>query len=201
MKKYLLIIVILAVIGLLSTVYFQRLNTNGALPEQQTTETELTEETPDVPGTNEVGMANQASRLCEGSGGKVEIITQKDGSQFGLCVFEDYACDEWVLYRNDCNIEEDAKLIEQALIAKGLSLSGMKVVINKHLGRDISGSVVPVSEPAGGGYVFASKENGVVKIVADGNGIISCKQLEEFPDYSTYLIPSCVNDNGDLIER
>lgn len=148
-----------------------------------------------------VALANPASTFCMQNGGKVEIVTNKDGSQFGLCDLGDYSCEEWSYYRGECNVEKDAALIKQALIDKGLDLTGMKVVINKHLGTYIEGSVVPVDLLGGGGYVFAVKEEDAVKVLADGNGIISCESFEDYPDFSTYLVPSCVDANGNIIER
>ncbi|MBN2046084.1 MAG: DUF333 domain-containing protein [Anaerolineales bacterium] len=50
-----------------------------------------------------IGMPNPASVFCEEQGGKVEIRTQKDGSQNGVCVFDDGSeCDEWAFYREEC---------------------------------------------------------------------------------------------------
>ncbi|MBN1168427.1 DUF333 domain-containing protein [Candidatus Woesebacteria bacterium] len=140
------------------------------------------------------GMANPASVYCEENGGELEIITESDGSQFGMCNLKDYSCEEWAYFRGECDIEGDSELIKQALIKKGLDLTDMKVVIFKHLGKYIEGGVVPVSAPAGGGYVFAVKDNGEVKIVADGNGVIMCSLFEDHPDFSTYLIPECFDE-------
>lgn len=146
-------------------------------------------------------MANPASQYCEEAGGEVEIITNRDGSQFGMCQFEDYACEEWTYFNGECAIGEDALKIREALIDKGLNLTDMKVVIHKHLGKYISGGVVPVSAPAGGGYVFAAKEDGQITIVADGNGAIMCTMVEDYPDLPAYLIPECLDENGNPIAR
>lgn len=147
-------------------------------------------------------LPNPASQYCLENNGKLEIATNSDGSQLGLCTFADYACEEWVYYQGECNLKADEEKIKQALIAKGLNLSDMKVVINKHLGKYLSGSVVPVSAPAGGGYVFAFKaDNGDIQIVADGNGAIMCSQLESYSDFPTYLIPECINDSGNPVTR
>jgi putative hemolysin len=143
-----------------------------------------------------VELANPASVYCLENGGQLEIITENDGGQFGLCKLEDFACEEWAFYNGGCDIEADSALIAEALIAKGLNLQGMQVIINTHLGDEIGGSVVPVSAPAGGGYVFAKKVGDEMKIVADGNGSIMCSMLSDYPDFSTYLIESCINDSS-----
>jgi hypothetical protein len=47
-----------------------------------------------------VGMANPASVFCEKQEGKTVIISEKDGSQRGGCVFKDgRQCDEWQFFR------------------------------------------------------------------------------------------------------
>ena len=144
-------------------------------------------------------VSSPASVYCQEQGGEVEIITESDGSQFGLCNFSDYSCEEWAFMNGNCAIEDDAVLIREALVQKGLDLTDMKVVIKNHLGDDIEGMVVPVSAPAGGGYVFARKTDSSMEIVADGNGVIMCSWLEDYPDFSTYLIPECYDSVTDQV--
>jgi eight-cysteine-cluster-containing protein len=51
--------------------------------------------------TNPLG--NPASEYCVQKGGKIEIITNPDGSQHGICKFSDGSeCDEWAYYRGEC---------------------------------------------------------------------------------------------------
>lgn len=150
----------------------------------------------------DTSLANPASVFCISNGGSLKIITESDGSQFGLCELDNYSCDEWVYYRGECDVEGDAQKIREKLIEKGLNLTNTEVVIKNHLGKFIGGSVVPINHDAGGGYVFAYKENGEIKIVADGNGIITCKQLEDFSDFPTYLIPECYDEvTSELVVR
>ncbi|MCJ7694138.1 MAG: DUF333 domain-containing protein, partial [Anaerolineaceae bacterium] len=53
--------------------------------------------------TNKAGLPNPASVVCEENGGKLEIVTAKDGSQSGKCIFNDGSfCDEWAFYRSEC---------------------------------------------------------------------------------------------------
>lgn len=50
-----------------------------------------------------VGLANPASVYCEEQGGTLEIRTAADGSQTGVCVFEDGSeCEEWAFFRGEC---------------------------------------------------------------------------------------------------
>ena len=50
-------------------------------------------------------LANPASVNCEEKGGKSVIQTKEDGSQYGLCYFDDArACEEWAMMRGDCPV-------------------------------------------------------------------------------------------------
>lgn len=48
-----------------------------------------------------IGMANPASMHCVALGGKLEIRTDKDGGQYGMCALPDgRICEEWALFRD-----------------------------------------------------------------------------------------------------
>ncbi len=48
-----------------------------------------------------VGMANPASVHCHKQGGSLEIRSDKDGGQYGLCTLPDgRVCEEWALFRD-----------------------------------------------------------------------------------------------------
>jgi putative hemolysin len=175
---------------------------NTSQTQNKTVQEEKTKENTKEETKKVTSFPNPASVYCEDHGGTVEIVTNKDGSQFGMCNFADYSCEEWVYYRGECTVDADAKAIEQDLKNAGRDLTGMKVEIKKHLGRDILGAVVPKSTPiAGGGYVFAVKDENGVTVLADGNGIIQCSSFAKYPDFSTYLLPDCLDDSGNIIKR
>ena len=49
------------------------------------------------------GLPNPASVYCEEHDGRVEMRTDADGGQYGVCVFEDGSeCEEWAFYREEC---------------------------------------------------------------------------------------------------
>jgi putative hemolysin len=51
----------------------------------------------------DANMPNPASVFCEENGGTLEIHTAEDGSQAGMCVFQDGSeCDEWAYFRGEC---------------------------------------------------------------------------------------------------
>ncbi len=51
-----------------------------------------------------IQMANPASVYCEEQGGNLSIISDKDGSQYGMCGFDDgSSCEEWAFFRGECN--------------------------------------------------------------------------------------------------
>lgn len=52
-----------------------------------------------------VGIANPATTHCAKEGGVSRIITKQDGSQYGLCYFDDNrACEEWAMFRGECKV-------------------------------------------------------------------------------------------------
>jgi len=52
---------------------------------------------------NESELPNPASVYCEEQGGTVDIRTDADGNQSGVCVFADGSeCDEWAFFRGEC---------------------------------------------------------------------------------------------------
>lgn len=49
-------------------------------------------------------IANPASVYCIDHGGKDKIMTNPDGSQFGMCIFPDSSqCEEWQYFKGQCN--------------------------------------------------------------------------------------------------
>ncbi|GIW69920.1 MAG: hypothetical protein KatS3mg101_0667 [Patescibacteria group bacterium] len=78
----------------------------------------------------------------------------------------------------------------------------MKVVIQKHFGKYIGGGVVPTIPGVGGGYVCAVKEDGAIKVLADGNGSIMCRSFKDYPDFPSYLVPECLDEiTGTIVWR
>jgi putative hemolysin len=54
-------------------------------------------------GPGDARLPNPASVYCEEQGGRLEIRTAADGSQYGACIFPDGSeCDEWAFYRGEC---------------------------------------------------------------------------------------------------
>ncbi len=52
-----------------------------------------------------VAIANPASTNCIAKGGNSRIETKPDGSQYGICFFDDNRqCEEWALMRGDCPV-------------------------------------------------------------------------------------------------
>ena len=50
-----------------------------------------------------ITIANPASAYCEEQGFELETRTAQDGSQYGVCMFEDDTeCEEWAYYRGEC---------------------------------------------------------------------------------------------------
>lgn len=50
-------------------------------------------------------LANPASQNCIDKGGTLQIVKKGDGSEYGICYFEDNRqCEEWTLFRGDCPV-------------------------------------------------------------------------------------------------
>ena len=53
--------------------------------------------------TPEAGLPNPASVYCEEQGYRLEIPTDAEGNQFGVCAFPDGSeCDEWAFFCGEC---------------------------------------------------------------------------------------------------
>jgi putative hemolysin len=66
-------------------------------PKAETTGTMV--ETSDAPAS----LANPASVYCEEQGGRLEMRSDADGNQHGVCLFEDGSeCEEWAFFREEC---------------------------------------------------------------------------------------------------
>lgn len=111
------------------------------------------------------------------------------------------------IFEEPCEVkptENISELIKQALIKKNNWTNGddLIITISKNEGTYISGGVKDKNAEAGGGYFFAVKAGGVWKIIADGNGTISCESLVPYPDYPKSFIPECWDEKtGKLIIR
>jgi putative hemolysin len=56
-----------------------------------------------------VGLANPASVYCEEQGYTLEMRTDADGGQYGVCIFPDGSeCEEWAFYRGECRPASEA---------------------------------------------------------------------------------------------
>lgn len=58
--------------------------------------------------TDAVGLPNPASVYCEEQGHRLDIRTDADGSQYGVCVFATGGeCEEWAYFRGECGPETE----------------------------------------------------------------------------------------------
>ena len=165
---------------------------------------------------NATGLANPASVYCKEQGGTVSIRKDASGGEYGVCVFNDGSeCDEWKFFRKECSkgtpvvdapvvdINTDTELIKLALVEKdGIDLTKVNVIITEDTGKYASGGIKPKEEDVGGAYFFAAKVLNGWKIVASGNGTISCESLKPYPDFPTNMIPECVDPvTGNPVQR
>jgi len=58
-----------------------------------------------VEASDQVRIANPASVYCVDSGYTLEIRTNTDGGQYGVCIFTDgNECEEWAFFRRECGV-------------------------------------------------------------------------------------------------
>jgi putative hemolysin len=87
MKKIILLIVVLLVIGLGYKLYVPALIKENMEEDKK------------------VGIANPASVNCKEKGGDLLIQKKDYGGEYGLCFFDDNrACEEWAMFRGDCPV-------------------------------------------------------------------------------------------------
>jgi inhibitor of cysteine peptidase len=57
----------------------------------------------EVDNVLDTGLPNPASAYCEDQGYRLEVRTDEEGNQYGVCIFSDGSeCDEWAFYRGEC---------------------------------------------------------------------------------------------------
>jgi hypothetical protein len=106
---------------------------------------------------------------------------------------------------NSTNTPDETQSIESqikaALVQKyGENSKDLEVTITQNLGGYTKGLV---NDPAGGGGMwFGAKVGDNWELVWDGNGIITCDDLKDYPDFPSSLIPQCFDqDSQKMITR
>ncbi len=96
----------------------------------------------------------------------------------------------------------DSDLIKAALVAKyDWDPQDIILTISKNDGQYATGGVREESA-MGGGMWFAAKVDGDWQIVWDGNGVIMCENLTDYPDYPKSLIPECYDSTtNEMVKR
>lgn len=127
----------------------------------------------------EVEIGNPASAFCISQGGTLEIVTDEEGNEIGLCTLvSGEICEEWAYFRGECGtdeleemeVEEMEPLSSDAeeLFANyvGLDLEAAQEYAEAE-GRDfrvvsMDGELQPVTMDLREGRINAYVENGVV---------------------------------------
>ena len=95
LKWGLIAIVILLIIAATAIIYSNSTKPSG--------NTNCSTDTCSVNPPADSQMANPASVYCEEHNGTLEIKTNPDGSQYGMCRFENGTeCEEWKFFRGEC---------------------------------------------------------------------------------------------------
>jgi hypothetical protein len=179
MKKVIIVLFVLLLVGGAGysayTLGFKRLN-------QSVDTSEIS-----VPTETMVG-SDKDEHGCIGSAGYTWCETKQK------CLREwEEACDE--LGDESVNKDVIADAIREQVIAKhGSDAAKLNITVAKVSGDYAQGGA---SGEGGGGMWFAAKVNGLWKLVWDGNGIITCDSIANFPDFPSEMIPECFNEKTD----
>lgn len=97
-------------------------------------------------------------------------------------------------------IDEQTNLTQKMtklLQAKYGNTSTMNVYVTTLSGNYAKGEV---NTDGGGGLWFAAKRNNEWELVWDGNGIIQCPDLLNYPDFPRSIIPKCFDTSSDMLK-
>lgn len=96
--------------------------------------------------------------------------------------------------------KSDLEGIKEAFAKKyNKQVDQVEVTISKNDGTHASGSIKFSGEMSGGWFLAYKNSSGWI-IVQDGNGTISCETIAPY-DFSSIMVPECVDKNGKLIKR
>jgi len=95
------------------------------------------------------------------------------------------------IWEEECPV--DPKVLEAQVMAdlvtkRGESIKQLTFSISKIEGNYAQGGI---SGQGGGAMWLAAKVDGVWKLVWDGNGVIFCEDLKDYPDFPTTMAPEC----------
>ncbi len=99
-------------------------------------------------------LANPASVYCEEQGYTLEIRTDKDGGQYGVCILPDGAeCDEWAFYRGECGSQQGgAQAVEEPTVAPTAEV-WVNPVQQAGLGDTVEIEILELNMDASTGYI------------------------------------------------
>ena len=101
-----------------------------------------------------VGLPNPASAYCEEQGYTLEIRTDSDGGEYGVCIFPDGSeCEEWAFFRGECApggaaVEEDAPA-EPPVPRPAESCAMLQGEVAQVLGVEVTLGEAPFVDPFG----------------------------------------------------
>lgn len=169
----------------------------GCLTQTKPTNQNQLTNTDKTDGENQIGLSNPASVYCAEQGGRLEIRTDTEGGQTGFCVFEDNSeCEEWSYFRNECQpqseVEDISAEVKQLFIQKyNKNQDEVIVTVSQQTADYARGGVKFGIDGIGEGGIFlAAKVDDKWQLVFDGNGMISCSQLEGY-DFPETMITDC----------
>jgi len=137
--------------------------------------------------TSVLGMANPAAVFCTENGGYSKIRTSKDGSQYGVCVFDDGTeCDEWDYFRGECQPSDAPGMMPPLMMPPRLMpplYDGNLMKGDPSILPMEDTSVIGMANPAA---VYCEKNGGTYEIRTDEDGsqsgVCIYSDGKEYPD-------------------
>lgn len=135
-------------------------------------------------------------------GGDVDDKGCKTSAGYSWCDDKQKCIRPW---EEVCDLEAENEIIAVAvkehLIQKyGENAALLNVTVQKIEGLYAEGGASEIG--MGGGMWIAAKVNGEWKLVWDGNGIITCDDVNDYPGLPVTMVPQCFNKaTGDMVAR
>jgi hypothetical protein len=95
----------------------------------------------------------------------------------------------------EVDLNQVAGEVKKLLVDKhGADFEQMAVTVSRIEGDFAQGGAKPQEEGIGGGMWFGAKVNGQWRLVWDGNGMILCSDLTNYPDFPKNMIGECYEE-------
>lgn len=135
---------------------------------------------------------------------RADETTTTEGEAAGEEVMEEGeegSTEEGDVMDEEATEDDDEALIKTAMAAKlGKEEDEIDFSVSENTGTHAKGNVKDVGSETGGGYWLAAKGDDGWVIVYDGQANPTCEQIAPY-DFQADMVPECLDENGDVVER